>query len=663
MKLVIAEKPSVAQAIASVLGIKNRKDGYIEGNDYIITWCVGHLVGLAGTEVYDEKYKKWNKKDLPIIPTNFQYSPSKDKEKQLKLIGTLINRKDVECVINGCDAGREGELIFRLVYNYAKSNKPIKRLWISSMEDNSIKDGFDNLKDGKDFELLYQSALCRSQADWIVGINSTRLFSLLYNDRLNVGRVMSPTLAMIVERNANIKAFQSVPFYNAVIENDNFVFTSEKIEDKEKAENILNACKNKTLVIESVENKDKVEKPPKIYDLTTLQRDANRKLGFTASQTLEYTQSLYEKKLVTYPRTDSSFITDNMTNIIPLITGISATKLGFEVTNYHVEQIVNNSKVTDHHGIIPTKSLEDYNIENLPQGEKAVLTLIMLRLLCSISDSFKCLETVVIAKCDENTFTCKGRTIVNKGFKKYLQNDDEDEPVKSLPTITQGEIIKDFNISIKEGKTTLPKQFTEDTILSAMENAGKVEEIDNEFSGIGTPATRASIIEKLIAINLLERKGDKKTKYLIPTDKGNALITILPENIASPITTTMWEKKLKDIELDKLSSIEFMNEISQMIENLVSTYEVVKNSEVLFSNSNSNNNSKNVIGKCPRCSENVVDNFKTYSCVNKDCEFVIWKDNKFFKAIKKDLTLKMVIELLEKGSTKLTGCHSAKTGK
>ncbi len=661
MKLVIAEKPSVAQAIANVLGAINKKDGYIEGNGYMVTWCVGHLVGLASTESYNENYKKWNKEHLPIIPNQFMYEPSKEKEKKLKLICTLINKKDVNCVINACDAGREGELIFRLVYNYAKSSKVIKRLWISSMEDSAIKEGFDNLKDGKDFELLYQAALCRSQADWIVGINATRLFSILYNDKLNVGRVMSPTLAMIVERNANILAFESKPFYNVIIEKEGVTFSKEKIQEKQLAEQILMDTKNHPFVVESIESKEKTEKPPKLYDLTTLQREANRKLGFTANQTLEYTQALYEKKIVTYPRTDSKFLTDDMKAIVPIIAEISASKLGVKSGKCNTEQIIDNKKVTDHHGIVPTKTLENYNIDNLPHGEKAVLTLIMLRLLCSISKDFKYQETIISAKSGENTFTCKGKTIIDNGFKVYLQKDEkEDEIEKTLPTLSEGEIIENFEVSIKEGKTTPPKQFTEDTILSAMETAGMGENVEKEFCGIGTPATRASIIEKLVAVNLLERKGDKKTKYLIPTEKGTALITVLPEDISSPVMTTAWEEKLKSIELDKIDAKEFMSEISEMVSSLVNNYEVVQGSESLFPNQSSGNKE---IGKCPRCGGSIVDTKKVFSCSNKDCEFALWKENKFFTSKKKTITEKIAVELLTKGYVVMKGCFSEKTNK
>ena len=664
MRLVIAEKPSVAQSIAKVLGATDKKDGYLEGNGYFVSWCIGHLVGLAGTDQYNESYKMWDLKDLPIIPQSFEYEVSKGKEKQLKILCMLLNDPKVDAVINACDAGREGELIFRLVYQFAKCQKAMKRLWISSMEDSAIQKGFENLKDGVSFDLLYESAACRQKADWIVGINATRLFSLLYNQQLNVGRVMSPTLSMIVERNASVKAFRPTPFYTIVLDNGAVTFTSEKMEGKAHAEELLKRCKNQHLVVTSIENKEKAEKPPKLYDLTTLQREANRKLGFTANQTLEYTQSLYEKKLCTYPRTDSRFLTEDMADILPELSLYALTALPFPRDEEfdvpcNAQLVIDSSKVTDHHAIIPTKSLANYDIEQLPYGEKAVLTLIMLRLLSALGDNHRYSETVVTAGCGDVVFTTKGKTILQNGFKEYevLLNLAEKQDEKSLPLMAEGEVIENCNAEMKEGKTSPPKQFTEDTLLSAMETTGKDENIEKEFCGIGTPATRAGIIEKLISVNLLERKGDRKTKYLLPTDKGNALITILPESIQSPMTTAEWEKKLKSIETGDLSANEFLSEISKMTENLVITYDVVKGSEQLFPSQNK------VIGKCPRCGSNVIENKKGFCCENRTCGFALWKENKFFTSKKKTLTEKIVKDLLTTGKCKLTGCYSEKTGK
>ncbi|MGL4790390.1 MAG: DNA topoisomerase 3 [Anaerotignaceae bacterium] len=659
-KLVIAEKPSVAQSISKVLGAE-KKDGYFEGNGYFVSWCVGHLVGLASAEKYNENYKMWNLCDLPIIPTNFEYEVSKDKDKQLKILCKLLSSDKVEMVINACDAGREGELIFRLVYYFAKCKKPMKRLWISSMEDMAIQKGFDNLKDGKDFDLLYESAMCRQKADWLVGINATRLFSLLYNQQLNVGRVISPTLSMVVERNSNIRAFCPTAFYTITLDNGEVTFTSEKIEDKVQAEAIFNECKTGKLIVMSVEQKEKIEKPPKLYDLTTLQREANRKLGFTANQTLEYTQSLYEKKLCTYPRTDSRFLTEDMAESLGELTMFSMKALpNWEKYNIpcNTHFVIDNGQVSDHHAIIPTKNIKNCDLEQLPYGEKAVLTLIMLRLLFALGNNHQYKETVIRASCGQVFFTTKGKTIVCNGFKEYerLFNMDNKQEEKILPLMIEGEVIENFKAGIKEGKTLPPKQFTEDTLLSYMENANKAQR-DDQRKGIGTPATRASILEKLIKSGFIERKGDKKTKYLIPTDKGSALITILPESIQSPLTTAQWEEKLKAIELGELSAKEFLRDIVNMLQSLVSTYEVVKGSENLFPTKNK------VIGKCPRCNSNVGENKKGFCCENRDCGFALWKENKFFTTKKKILTEKIAKELLSTGKTKLIGCYSEKTGK
>lgn len=666
MKLVIAEKPSVAGAIANVLNAKDRKEGYIEGNGYIVSWCVGHLVGLANAEKYDSKYEKWTLTDLPIIPNEYKYEVSKGKEKQLKILCDLLNNKEITEVINACDSGREGELIFRLVYNYSKTNIPIKRLWISSMEDKSIKDGFNSLKDGKEYDNLYMSAMCRQKADWLVGINATRLFSSLYNQSLNVGRVISPTLGMAVVRNANIQAFKSKPFYTIKLSNNSITLSSEKIEEKQEAEELVQDISTRSLIVTNVEKSEKTENPPKLYDLTSLQRECNRKLGLTSSETLDCVQKLYENKICTYPRTDSKFITDDMEDSVADILDITKDVFGIksDIAN-NSKQVVNNKKVTDHHAIIPTISLKDFDLTQLSKDEKDVLEMIAFRLISAVGDKFKYDETIISAKYEDidNIFTCKGKTIIDDGFKKYSKKDIEEdeneaEATKELPELKIGDEITDISSTLDEGKTKPPKQYTEDTILSAMENASKEEKfVDKEFVGIGTPATRSSIIEKLITTKLIERKGDKKTKYLIPTDKGIALITVLPESIQSPLMTAMWEEKLKDIELGNLSSDEFMNEIKDMVEKLTKTYEKVAESENIFPSK------FKPIGECPRCKKNVVDNPKTYSCVDRDCGFALWKENKLFTNIRKELSQKFVIELLNKGKAPLKGCYSQKTGK
>ena len=664
MNLVIAEKPSVAQSIAAVLGATKRHDGYLEGNSYIVSWCVGHLVELATADTYDERYAKWEYTDLPILPENWQYSISKGKEKQVKILKELANRKDVAVITSATDAGREGELIFRLVYEKIGCKKPVKRLWISSMEESAISEGFKALRDSTYYDDLYHSALCRAKADWIVGINATRLFSVLYGQTLNVGRVMSPTLAMIVEREADISAFKPEPFYTVQLDCGTFVLSSEKLIDRQAAEALLKACDGQTIAIHSVESKEKSEKPPKLYDLTTLQREANRQLGFTAEQTLSYAQSLYEKKLVTYPRTDSRYLTSDMSESTPAVAKAAAgifMPQSFEPSIF-MEQVTDNSKVSDHHAIIPTMSLQGYDLASLPFGEREVLLLISLRLACAVSESCKYEETTVTAIVSGAWFTAKGKTILSDGFrsieKRYLAMQKDKQPVekeKVLPAITTGQTF-DTKAMIKEGKTSPPKHFTDDTILAAMENANNALE-DSERKGIGTPATRAGILEKLIKTELLERKGDKKTKHFLPTQKGVSLITVLPEAIQSPQLTAEWEEKLKQIEHGLLSPDSFLQEISQMTKSLIKTYEVIKGSDVLFPST------QEAIGKCPRCGNDVTENKKGFCCLNKTCDFALWKENKFFTAKKKKLTKTIAVELLKNGKAKLSGCYSEKTGK
>lgn len=660
MSLVIAEKPSVGLAIAKVLKAKTKQDGYYEGNGYFVTWCVGHLVELATAEQYNEDYAKWNYQQLPIVPTSWEYNVSKGKEKQMKTIGSLMKNKDVSEIICATDAGREGELIFRLVYDKLKCNKPIKRLWISSLEDEAIETGFKNLRNGVDFENLYQAALCRAKADWLVGINATRLFSVLYGQTLNIGRVMSPTLAMIVARNSAISAFTSEPFYNVVLDCGDFSLTGEKIKDKSQADSIKSDCNNQSVVIASVEKKDKTEKPPKLYDLTTLQREANKILGFTANQTLEYTQSLYEKKLCTYPRTDSQFLTEDMKNTVPAIANASSSFFMPKGGNLamNIAQVVDNSKVTDHHAIIPTLKVQNLEIDSLPFGEREVLKLIVIRLLVAINENHVFAETVITANCGNFVFTTKGKTVIKDGFKaiQRLYDNKEEKAEKPLPVVSVGDAFT-IKADIKEGKTSPPKDYTDDTLLSAMENANNAQD-DTERKGIGTPATRAGIMEKLIKIGLVERKGDKKVKRFIPTHKGIALITVLPEEIQSPLLTAEWEEKLKLIEHGELNPSDFLKEITDMTTSLVKTYEVIKGIETLFPKQTGES-----VGTCPRCKAEVIENKKGFCCANKTCEFAIWKENKFFTAKKKTVTKKIVSDLLGSGQTKLSGCYSEKTGR
>ncbi|WP_313527650.1 type IA DNA topoisomerase [Anaerotignum sp.] len=661
MQLVIAEKPSVAQSIAKILGATKRKDGYTEGNNYIVSWCVGHLVELAPADRYDKNYAKWRYGDLPILPALWQYQVSSSTKKQFDVLKKLLNDSRVDTVICATDAGREGELIFRLVYDKAGCKKPIKRLWISSLEDTAIQKGFENLKDGKEYDNLYEAALCRAKADWIVGINATRLFSVLYGQTLNIGRVMSPTLAMICERDTAIAAFKPELFYTVTLACNGFSLIGEKLKDKAQAMAVLTACDGQDVVIESVEQKEKSEKPPKLYDLTTLQREANKLLGFTAEQTLQYAQSLYEKKYITYPRTDSRFLPEDMESGISVLAKATAAFFMQSADGLPINtaQVIDNSKISDHHAIIPTMNTKGLDVQSLPHGERETLLLIAIRLLVSVGDAHRYSETVITAKCGESVFKAKGKTVLQDGFKAiqklYKGEQKKEDKDQALPSIVQGEVFT-AKAEIKEGKTSPPKPFTDDTLLSSMENANKAE-ADAERKGIGTPATRAGILEKLIKSGLAERKGDKKTKYFTATHKGTALITILPEQVQSPLMTAEWEEKLKLVERGELSADAFLSEIVGMTTALVKTYEMIKGADTLFPSD------RESVGKCPRCGGAVTENKKGFCCSDKACGFAIWKENRFFTAKKKTVTKAIVAELLKNGKVPLKGCYSEKTGK
>ena len=654
-RLVIAEKPSVGMSIASVLGARDRKDGYIEGRDYIVSWGFGHLAELANADTYDEKYAKWRYDDLPIVPANWKYKIPRDKYSQFETLKKLMNRADVSDVINACDAGREGELIFRNIYKMTGCNKPIFRLWISSMEDNAIEQGFRELKDGKEYDNLFAAARCREWADWLVGINATRLFSILYHRTLNVGRVVSPTLALLVQREAEIGAFKPEPFYTAELNFGSFTATSEKFKKKSEADAVIPKA-NEPVVVKSVTSKEKTEKAPALYDLTTLQRDANRQLGYTAQQTLDYVQSLYEKKLCTYPRTDSRYLTDDMADgvnaVVACSVGICDEAAPPEVLS---RQICNSKKVSDHHAIIPTLVAGETDINALPAGEREIIKLIAKQVLRAVCDSFRYRETVAVISCGDRTFTAKGKIVENPGWKIYNEKEQTD---KVLPELADGDELKVANAEIKEGTTKPPSHFTEDSLLSAMEVAGAKDMPDDaERKGLGTPATRAGIIEKLIATGFVERKKAKKTVSLVPAHTGVSLITVLPEQLQSPLLTAEWEHKLKMVEHGELDADAFMAEISRMVSDLVKTYSVIKGAEVLFPSG------RDVIGKCPRCGGDVTESKKGFFCESNDCRFGLWRDNKFLTGKKITLTKKMVATLLKDGKIPVKGIFSEKTGK
>ncbi len=507
-KLVIAEKPSVAKSIAAVLKATNRKDGYLEGGGFLVSWCVGHLVELADASTYAECYAKWALSDLPILPEHWKYVITPDTKKQFDTLKQLMARDDVTSLVCATDAGREGELIFRLVYEQAKCKKPVERLWISSMEDSAIREGFAHLRPSADYDSLYRAALCRARADWMVGINATRLFSCLYHRTLNIGRVMTPTLALIVQREADIDAFKPTPFYTVTLGLSDFAATGERLADKAQAEAVQAACMAAdAAVIKSVERKEKTEKPPALYDLTTLQREANRLLGFTAQQTLDYLQSLYEKKLATYPRTDSRYLTSDMTGSLPVLVNAIAKAMPFVsgiAVRCNPAQVVNDAKVSDHHAIIPTQGVKDADLSGLPAGERSLLHLIAARLLCAVGQPYAYAETAVVVECAGYEFKAKGRAVLNPGFKELdgryrdtLKNKpepDKEKEAKALPVLAQGQSCEVVTAGIKEGKTTPPAHFTEDSLLAAMETAGAGEmPEDAERKGLGTPATRAVI--------------------------------------------------------------------------------------------------------------------------------------------------------------------------
>lgn len=666
MKLVLAEKPSVAMSLSKVIGANQRRDGYMEGNGYIVSWCVGHLVELSQPEAYDEKYAKWRYDDLPILPKHWQYQVSASTKRQFGILKKLMQRKDVESLICATDAGREGELIFRLVYHQCGCKKPVERLWISSMEDSAIREGFQKLRPGTEYDALYEAALCRERADWIVGINATRLFSCLYGQTLNVGRVMTPTLAMVVMRDAAIRAFKPEPFYSAELKFRDFQAGGERMKEKAEAEKLVaECCQAGIAIITKVEQKEKSEKPPALFDLTSLQREANRQLGFTAQQTLDYTQALYEKKLATYPRTDSRYLTDDMASLVPEL--VSVIQQSFQIqldvsAPVNTAQVINSKKVTDHHAIIPTKTAAGYDISSLPSGEQAILAMLAVRLICAVGTPCRYAETIVEAECAGQKFRTKGKTIMDMGWRQYAGKASEDAEKNAeagdLPELSEGMTLELASVDLKEGKTSPPKRFTEDLLLSAMESASSDEfPAGVERKGIGTPATRAAIIEKLVQKGFIERRGDKKTKYLCSTDKGNALVTVVPEQIQSPSMTAEWEEKLLKIEQGEYDSDAFMGEISSMVSGLVKTYEAVKGADVLMQPE------RKIIGSCPACGSDVCEMAKGWFCRDKSCRFALWKENRFFQTLGKQMTEELAMQLVNQGKARLTHCYSKKSGR
>ena len=662
MILVVTEKPSVAQSISKVLGATSRKEGYLEGNNYIVSWCVGHLVGLADASSYDARYAKWRYDDLPIVPEEWLFEVPKDKAKQFNVLRDLMKDKRVTELVCATDAGREGELIFRLVYHKAGCTKPFKRLWISSLEDTAIRDGFNHLRDSSEYDNLYEAALSRSKADWIIGINGTRLFTTLYHKKLVVGRVQTPTLAMLVERDGKIASFRKEKYFNVHVEKDGLSADMEKVKSEDEAKQIAAACDKKQAVVSSVSRETKTVNPPRLYDLTTLQREANRYYGFTAQQTLDLVQSLYEKKLLTYPRTDSQFITEDMEATARQVITIVKRSISMfsSISNEpDIRHITNNAKITDHHAVLPTVQLEKQDLAALPESELKILRLVAMRLLSATGEKHIYDETTITLSCEGYEFKAKGKTVVQEGwkaveqqFKLSLKSKEKDEPEKVLPVVHEKDVLELVSASVSDHYTSPPKAYTEDTLLSAMETAGnEAFDDDTEKKGLGTPATRAGIIEKLVKSGFIERKG----KSLVPTKDGNNLVCILPEQITSPSMTAEWENTLMQIERGNADADKFLTGIVEMTSELVKAYPFLSDAEAKRFDSG-----RESIGKCPRCGSPVYVGKGNFYCSNRDCSFCLWEDNKFFSSKKKKLTKKIATELLDKGWCRVKGLYTPK---
>ena len=666
MQLIICEKPSVAAALSAALEIKMKKDGYIEGADFLVSWCIGHLAELSEPSCYGKCYEKWSLEALPILPETWQLTVSKDKEKQFSILKALLFRNDVTEVINACDSGREGELIFRFVMEKAGCKKPVKRLWISSMEESAIRKGFENLKDGTDYDRLYRSALCRAKADWLVGINATRLFSLLYNHTLNVGRVQSPTLKMLADRSEAITNFKKEKYYHVRLALGDAEAASEKFSSKEDAEKIAATCKGKSAVCTSITHEKKEALPPKLFDLTALQKEANRIFGYTAKQTLDLAQSLYEKKLLTYPRTDSNYLTDDMKETADKVILMLLSKLSFmksiEFTP-EITRLLNSKKVSDHHAVIPTMEFQKTELSLLPESERNILFLVSARLLIASASSHVYETVTATFSCEDHTFTAKGKTVLSSGWKdierRFLMSlkekqDKEDEKEKALPAFCEGERFDSFPIKVTEHDTLPPKAYTESTLLSSMERAGNKETTeDAERKGLGTPATRAGIIEKIIKAGFVTRKG----KQLIPTKDGMNLISILPETLTSPLLTAEWENELSRIAKGEADADSFMEKIEALTKELIENVDAEKAKPELFKQE------KTVIGLCPRCKNPVYEGKKNYYCSNRDCRFSMWKNDRFFEDRKITFKPKIAKALLKDKTVKVKDIYSHKTGK
>ena len=663
-QLVIAEKPSVAHSIAAVIGATEKQNGYWQGGGYLVSWCIGHLVSFAEAGQYDEKYCKWRYEDLPILPQPWQFIVPDEKKQQFEVLRALLNRPDVDSVTAATDAGREGELIFRFVYQMAGCTKPVKRLWISSMEDAAIREGFANLRPDSDYDALYQSALCRAKADWLVGINATRLFSVLYHKTLTVGRVQTPTLKMLVDRDAKILRFQKEKYYTVGIQSGSLKADSGRIASMDEANTLKSTCAGTSAICTSIKRERKAEQPPKLYDLTTLQREANCLFGFTAKQTLDYAQQLYEKKLLTYPRTDSQYLTEDMgqtaQHLVSDLLGLLPFAQGLDLTP-EVGRILNSKKVSDHHAIIPTSEFVKQGFTGLAESECKLMNLVCSKLLCAVAIPYEYETVTAVFSCAGNEFAAKGKTVLVPGWKEIdqrfrstLKADTEEEVLNTLPELAEGQSFS-VTANVSEHFTSPPKAYTEDTLLSAMERAGAEDMPEEaERKGLGTPATRAAILEKLVQMGFVQRKG----KQLVPTKDGINLAVVLPESLTSPILTAEWENRLTEIAKGKADADEFMAEIEAQVRQLVKTYSCISaDKQNLFQSE------RVIIGKCPRCGENVYEGKKNFYCGNRGCQFVMWKNDRFFEQRKKAFTPKIAAALLKDGKAKVKGLYSEKTGK
>ena len=659
MRLVIAEKPSVAMALASVIGARSRRDGFVEGNGYLVSWCVGHLVGLCDAADYDERYRKWNYDDLPIVPEKWKKKILEGTKKQFGILQTLMNRNDVTEVICGTDAGREGELIFRLAYEQAGCRKPVKRLWISSLEEKAIREGFQNLKDGSCYDDLYRSALCRAQADWLVGINASRLFSVLYNKNLKVGRVQTPTLAMIVERNQKVTNFKKEQYFEVHLFCRDLEAVSDRMNSLEEAEQLVKQCQGKRCQITRDEEQTKTVQPPKLYDLTTLQRDANRILGYTAQETLDTAQSLYEEKLITYPRTDSQYLSDDMEQTAEELAELLDGDLDFlELEDYEpaVDRTLNSSKVSDHHAIIPTSQIRLAGQKALKTKERNILYLIESRFLMATSRAYIYESHKCEVQCEGILFHMLSHRIRQEGFKAierkmYLFFGKKlPEEIHQMAEIRLLEDYGPCRAEVQEKWTQPPRQFTEDTLLQAMERAGNEDLAeDTEKKGIGTPATRAGIIEKLISSGFVSR--DKKN--LVPTNDGNVLITILPDEIKSPAMTAQWEMQLNQIARGEADAGGFLQGIIRMLKELISRYSGVSEKQ---KEQFSHGTKKESLGSCPRCGRPVYEGQKNFYCSDRKCQFALWKNDRFFESQGKKMDAGTVKNCLQKEKSIIKTC-------